>query len=140
MSSLIYNAAKAALLDGGIDLLNDALKVALVGAAYTPDPDAHETFADISGEVSGAGYAAGGQTLTGRTVVRDDINDRAAFDAADLTWATAAFSARGAVLYADSGDPATSPLVAYIDFGYDYGVNGENFLVEWHADGVLTLP
>lgn len=139
MPSLIYNAAKAALLDGGLDLLNDMLKVALVGAAYTPDPDAHEVFDDISAEVSGAGYTAGGQALSGKVILRDDINDRAAFDAADLTWAAATLTARGAVLYADSGDPGTSPLVAHIDFEYDYAASGENYVVEWHADGILTL-
>lgn len=85
MTSILYNSAKTALLNGGIDLLSDTLKVALVTASYVPDVDTHQYYDDVTDEISGTGYTAGGKTLTGKTITQDDANDRARFDAADTT-------------------------------------------------------
>lgn len=139
MTSTLYNSAKTALLNGGIDLLSDTLKVALVSASYVPDVDTHQYYDDVTDEISGTGYTAGGKTLTGKTITQDDANDCARFDAADPTWSVSTFTTRAAVIYIDTGTPATSPLLAYVDFSQDYSQTGEDFTIEWHADGVLTL-
>ncbi|MCW5876895.1 MAG: hypothetical protein KIS85_08435 [Anaerolineales bacterium] len=139
MSSFVYNAAKLSLLQGGLDLAGDDLKVALVTADYAADADAHEFFADVSAEASGSGYAAGGKPLPGAALTRDDANDQAVFSADGLIWPVATFIVRGAVLYKDSGDPASSPLLAYIDFEEELEISGEDFLLQWHQNGILTL-
>ena len=60
MADVIYNAYKKGLGDGAIDWLNDTIKVMLVTSAYTPDQDAHDFKDDITNEISGTGYTAGG--------------------------------------------------------------------------------
>ena len=63
MADVIYNAFKKNIMNGGIDLDTDTIKVALVTATYTPDQDLHEDFADLTNEVVGTGYTAGGGAL-----------------------------------------------------------------------------
>ena len=139
MENLIYNKGKTEVLKGGIDLLTDTIKVALVTSNYTPDKDVDAFFDDVTNEVSGTGYTAGGKALANKSVTQDDINDRAVFDADDVTWTVATITARAAVLYKDTGTASTSPLIAYIDFGLDYSTLGEDFTVEWDTDGILYL-
>lgn len=139
MFSFLYNAGKLAILRGDVQPLVDLLKVALVGSAYSADKDAHAVFADLSDEVSGSGYTAGGQALSDVSLTQDDANDRAVLGATASVWPVASFSARGAVLYKDSGSPATSPLLAYLDFGTLHTVSGEDFYLEWNPEGVLYL-
>lgn len=139
MSSFMYNSAKLRILQGDFDFGSDEFKVALVTAAYSADADAHEFFADVTDEVLGSGYIAGGKELMGKTLARDDANDAVIFDAEDLVWIVATFTARAAVVYKNSGSAATSPLLAYIDFEDDLEAAGEDFTIEWHEDGILTL-
>jgi hypothetical protein len=139
MFSILYNAGKAAILRGDINPLSDTLKVALVTASYTADKDNHDFFNDVSGEVSGTGYTAGGKTLASLAVTQDNANDRAVLTAATAVWAVASFSARGAVLYKATGNPATSPLLAYMDFGITHTVSGEDFYLEWNPSGIIYL-
>ena len=139
MTSFLYNAGKIALLSGGVNLVNDAIKVALFTSGYVPDKDSDENFDDVTNEVSGSGYTAGGKTLTGASTEQDDDNDRAILRADNLSWPVATFTARAAVIYKDTGSAATSLLVAYVDFGDDQSVSGEDFTLEWHQDGVLYL-
>jgi hypothetical protein len=139
MFSFLYNAGKLAILSGAIQPLVHTLKVALVTAAYMASKDGHDFFNDVSGEVSGTGYAAGGQALSGVSLAQDNAADRAGLHASDLTWAVGTFIARGAVLYKDSGNPATSPLIAFMDFGENRSVAGQDFTLEWNPDGDIIL-
>jgi hypothetical protein len=139
MPSIIYNSAKLRILQGEFDFINDDFKVALVTTAYTPDKDAHEFFSDISNEVSGTNYTAGGKALANISLSQDDANDRAILDADDLVWSVASFTARAAVIYKSTGSAATSPLLAYIDFEEDLEAAGEDFILQWHADGIFAV-
>jgi hypothetical protein len=96
-----------------IDLLVDPLKGMLATTAYVPDLTTHTVLADVSPEVSGNPYTAGGLTLTGRTLgVTAHV---ARFAADDLSWAPDAvngFANAGClVLYKSTGVAATSPLI-----------------------------
>ena len=139
MADLKYNAGKVALINGGIDLDTDTIKLALVTSSYTPDIDLHEDFADITNEVVGTGYVAGGQALTTKSVVVDNTNDLAKFDADDVTWGTSTITARAGILYKDTGTPATSTLIAYFDFVSDKSSSAGDFTVSWDSNGILTL-
>lgn len=139
MSSLVYNGTKEALLNGNFDFGSDDLKVVLVTDGYTPDIDADEFLDDISSEVSGTGYSSGGKSLANVSVGRDDANDRAYLDADNLTWPLATFTARAAVVYQNTGTPSTSRLLAYVDFDEDKISSGQDFTIEWHANGILYL-
>ena len=140
MADLIYNNFKTKLLNGAnIDLDDDTLKVALVTSSYTPDQDAHEFFDDVTNEISGTGYTAGGEALTSTTVTQDDANDRVDMDAANVEWTTATFTAAAAVLYKDTGTASTSPLILYWDFGGDQTVTAQTFRLVFNASGILRL-
>lgn len=139
MPSFLYNSAKLRILQRTFDFANDDFKVALVTSAYAPDKDAHEFFTDLTNEVIGTGYTAGGQTLENIVLSQDDANDRAILDADDLAWSVASFTARAAVMYKDTGASATSPLLAYVDFEEDLEAAGEDFLLLWHEDGIIAL-
>jgi len=136
---MIYNTYKSLTQTGGVDLANDTIKVALVTNSYTPNIDTNTYWDDVSAnEASGTGYTAGGATLAGKTVTVDTTNDRAEFDASDITWSSATITARYAVIYKDTGVDSTSPLIGYIDFGEDKSTAGVDFVIQWNTEGIIT--
>lgn len=139
MASLIYNIGKKSILEGVIDLTNDTIKCILVTSSYSPDKDAHLDRADVTNEVSGQGYTSGGEELTDKSFTQDDDNDRGEFDAADITWSSAIFTARAAVLYKSTGVAANDTLIAFIDFEDDYIATEEDFTIQWDTEGILYL-
>jgi hypothetical protein len=126
-------------MNGGIDLDTDTLKVALVTSTYAPNIDTHTKFSDITNEVTGTGYTAGGATLASPTVTMDTTLDKGVFDAADVSWSNSTITARGAVIYKSTGTPTTSPLIAYIDFVSDKVSTAGTFTITWGAGGIINL-
>jgi hypothetical protein len=120
-----------------VDWVTDTIKVALTTSTYTPNQDTHDFFNDITNEVTGTGYTAGGATLASKTVVYTGASNKLVLDAADTAWTTATFTARYAIVYKDTGTASTSPLLGYVDFGGDQTVTGATFTIVWDADGVL---
>jgi hypothetical protein len=143
MASGIYNKFKEFTLKGGtsypVDFDTDTIKVMLVTSAYTPDFDAHDYANDVTNEVSGTGYTAGGATLGTVTVTLDTTNDRVDIDAADTTWSSSTITARAAVIYKSTGTASTSPLIAYIDFSTDQVSSNGTFTISWNAAGIIRL-
>lgn len=140
MANVVYNSFKVAVIDGTIDLDTDSFKVMLVTSAYTANKDTHDYRDDITNEVSGTGYSAGGAALANPAVTVDNTNDLAKWDADDLTWSTATITARGAVIYkARGGASSADELVCYIDFGADKTSTAADFAITWNASGILTL-
>jgi len=117
------------------DTTADRFKVMLVTSAYTPDFGAHDFKADVTNEVAGTGYSAGGESLTSVTLTQ--TGGTITFDAADVTWASSTITARAAVIYDDS--LASDPLVAYIDFGADKSSSNGDFVITWDASGIFSL-
>lgn len=139
MADVIYNSFKQKIMDGSIDLDTDTIKVALVTSSYTPDQDTHEDFADVTNEITGTGYTAGGAALANKAVTKDTTDNEGVFDADDVTWSSSTITARGAVVYKDSGTASTSWLVCYLDFGSDQSSSSGNFTIQWNAEGILNL-
>lgn len=139
MADVIYNSFKKNIMNGSIDLDTDTIKVALVTSSYTPNQDTHEDFADVTNEVSGTGYTAGGASLANKAVTADNTDNEGVFDADDVTWSTSTITARGAVIYKDTGTPSTSLLICYLDFGSDKTSTAGNFTIAWNAEGILNL-
>lgn len=139
MADVKYNSFKVALAENTIDLETDTINCMLVTSAYTPDPDLHANRSDVTNEVVGSGYTAGGQALTTKAVTQDNTNDQAKFDADDVTWTSSTITARAAILYKDTGNAATDSLIAYFDFGSDQSSSNGDFTVAWNANGILTI-
>ena len=139
MADLIYNSFFTDLSKGAIDLDTDTFKLMLVTSAYTPTKT-HAKRSDITNEVTGTGYTAGGATLANVTVTQDNTNDLAKFDADDVSWVTSTITARGAVLYKARGGAASADeLVKYFDFGSDQSSVGAAFTVQFNANGILQV-
>ncbi len=128
MASLIFNSALYDEARGSINYLSDTFKVMLVTVTYTPNKDTHTKRSDVTNEITGTGYTAGGQAATVTVGAVDTVNDRVDISLGGTTWSTATITARGAVYYKSRGGAATADeLVAYIDFGADVTSTGANF-------------
>lgn len=117
----------------------DTFKVALTTNTYTVDIDTHDFFNDVTNEVTGTGYTAGGATLGTLASSYDTATDQARFDAADTTWTTSTITARKAVVYKSTGTGTTSPLVSFVDFGADVSTTAGTFQITWDATGVWLV-
>lgn len=115
---------KQELMEGVHNFTTDTFKIALFTSAATLS--AATTAYATTNEVVGTGYTAGGETLTvtGGSV---SISGTTAFiDFADVTWTTASFTARGALIYNSS---KTNTAVAVLDFGADKTASAGDFVV-----------
>jgi hypothetical protein len=141
-TATLYNAGKLNLINAQMNLGTDTLKVALCTSSYVPNIDTHANLSDITNEVTGTGYTAGGATLASVSTAQDSVNDRAYLTAADTAWANSTLTARYAVLYKSTGSSATSKLIGYIDFGADKSTVADTFYIQWTAaasGGILYL-
>ena len=84
-------------------------------ALYTANADLSyaTTIYTTSNEISGAGYTAGGKTLT--PIVPASSGQTAYVSFNNVTWTSASFTCRGALIY----NGTTNAAVAVLDFGSD---------------------
>jgi hypothetical protein len=88
-------------------------------SAYTPNKGTHTKRSDVSNEVTGTGYTAGGQVITA-TVTKDTTNHRIDITFSDPSWSGSTITGRALVVYKSRGGAASADeLVAYIDNGSD---------------------
>jgi hypothetical protein len=123
----------------GLDWHNDTIKVMLCTSSYTPDQDTHDYKDDVTNEISGDGYTAGGEELTSKTSTYIGATNKIKLSAANSTWSSASFTARTAIIYIDTGVDATSLLLGYADFGADVTVANGTFVIQWSDDGIFTI-
>jgi hypothetical protein len=136
MASLIYNSAIDDIVRGAIDADTDTFKALLVTSSYTPNKDTHDKRDDVTNEVTGTGYTAGGVT-TACTVTKDTANDRVTLQFAAVSWAASTITARALVIYKSRGGASSADnLVAYNDFGSDVSSTAGTFSV---AASTITL-
>lgn len=122
------NSFKSGLLNGGfnfdgsqaykIALYNNSANLSASTTAYTTD-----------GEITGAGYTAGGELLTPTEGIANGV---AYVTFANVTW-SGAFTVRGALIYQVSGGAA----VCVLDFGSDK-VSQNSFTVQFPVPGATT--
>jgi hypothetical protein len=139
MPSKLYGNFLVKALNKEVDWDTDTIKVALTTSSYTPNQDTHDYFNDVTNEVSGTGYTAGGNTLASKTITYDDANNVIVLDAADTTWGSSTITARYAVVYASTGTASTSPLIGYVDFGSDQSSTNGNFTITWDSTGIVRV-
>lgn len=137
----MYGKAMLSILNKEVDLDTDVIKMALVTSSYTFNQDTHDYFNDITNEVSSSGtnYTAGGATLASKTVTYTGATNICNFDCADVSWSSATFTARGAVVYVSTGVSSTSALLCFIDFGEDKSVSNNTFTVTIDANGLFKF-
>lgn len=151
MADFHYNQAAADVYDGSLDMLVDTIKVGLSTSTHVPirdDDFIDEVGADdfVDGELSGSGYVSGfgnsGRlTLASKAIVVDKPNNRAEFDAADVTWTgISAGTAAQATLLKEITNDLASITIANIDSGgFPIVTNGGDLTVQWNAEGISQL-
>lgn len=113
------------------DLSTDVIKIALYTSSADLGPDT--TVYSTSNEVVGTGYVAGGNILTGVTVLL--FGTTAYVDFATSTWAASAITARGALLYNSS---KSNKAIAVLDFGADKSSSNSSFVITMPTNSAST--
>lgn len=116
MTSFVYDSMVDDMATGAISFGADSFKVMLVSSVYVPDKSGHLSAGDITGEVSGGNYTAGGEPVT--VAVTSAVDSETDIELSGASWPASTITARGAVYYASRGGAASADeLVAFIDFG-----------------------
>jgi hypothetical protein len=135
MASLIYNSFWEDVLRGLIDVDSVTVRVMLTTSSYAEDKDTHTKRSDVTNEVTGTGYTAGGVVST-VTVTKDNATDRVTISLGAVNWPSATLTARKAVYYVARGGAATADeLIAVNDFLSDVTATGATFSLS-----ATTLP
>lgn len=135
MASALYNKAKESFLsqNPSIDIDTDTIKVALVNVStdYTYSAS-HQYKSSVTSYSGTTDQTLGTKTVTNGT-----------FDAADSTFTSVAIdgskTVAALVIYKDTGNAATSPLIAYIDGFSAVTPNGGNIGITWSLSGIFAL-
>jgi len=126
--SLTYTSFYYDVCTGAIDLDTNTFKMLLVTYSYVPDKT-HGKRSDITNEITGTGYTAGGNACT-PTVTQDNTNSRVTIDLVVTSWPSSTITARGGVVYKSRGGaPSADELVCYLDFGADVSSTAGTFAV-----------
>lgn len=108
------------------DLVSDVIKLALYTNAA--DLNAATTVYSTGNEVVAAGYSAGGNILTGTSVLLDGTTAIVTFS--NTAWTSSTIVARGALIYNSSKSNKT---IAVLDFGADKTPTANVFTVGFPA-------
>ena len=125
MANSLYARGKQRILEKQISFKDDDIQALLVSADYTPDLSTHEFLSDVQT------YALGG----GAKPLANKTTALGVFDASDVTWQQVAggATAKAVVLFKNTGEVGTSPLLGYIDTitGFPVATNGSDITVQW---------
>lgn len=128
----IYPKGAEKILSGAVNFFSDSLKVALMPAAYSYNA-AHEFLDDVSTPI-GTEQALTGRSVTGGVFDADDA-DFGALPGGD--------TAASAVIYKDTGNASTSPLLLHLTSvtGFPLTTNGAGVALRWSnaAEKIFSL-
>lgn len=126
MASITFNSYLDDVFKGNI-ISTDTYYVMLCTSAYTPDQDTHTKRSDVTNEVTGTGYTAGGQAIV-PVLTKNTTLNRLEFVFPQVTWPTSTITARKAVYYKRRGGAASADeLVCVDDFVSDVATTAGTF-------------
>jgi hypothetical protein len=129
----LTNSFKQEMLQMGQNLATDTLYMAL----YTALADIGQltTAYTTTNEVTGTGYSAGGELVTGATISTDTQTGTVYVNFNNVSWPGANFTARGALIY---NITRSNKSVAVLDFGSDKTFTSTNNTVTMPANTATT--
>lgn len=129
MSNTFYPLGAQKMLAGQVNYSAATVKAAIVSDGYTYSA-AHEFLAD-AGTLVGTPVTLANKSIAGGVFDADD---------ADFGAIAPGSTAKALILYSDTGNPATSPLLAYLDeiTGFPFNTNGGEVKVPW-SNGVAKI-
>jgi hypothetical protein len=139
VTSRRYGRLSLSLWGAVVNWLADDIRVILTTAAYVPDQDTHQYRSDVTNEVVGAGYVAGGIALAGKTITYTAATNLITLDANDVQWPASTITARVGVVFDNTPVLATAkPLLAYEQSDVDLISTAGLWQIVWNASGILT--
>lgn len=142
VSAKFYGAALSNIENAAIDWDTDTIKVMLTTSTYSVNQSTHDFRDDVTNEVTGTGYSAGGAALANKTRTYSALVTT--LDADDISWGSAGSPAtisgiRYAVIYKSRGGASSADeLIGYVDFGADQAVSTGIFTIQWASTGIFT--
>lgn len=125
MANTLFANARQQFLEAQINWMTDTIKCILVDSGnYTAQTETHKFLSDISSSAR----------VTQPVTLTAKATTGGAADAADCTFTSVTGnSIEAIVIYKDTGDEATSPLIAWIDTatGLPLTPNGGDVIVTW---------
>ena len=137
--SQLYNNGIAAL--AGTPYASAPVLALIVDSGHTFDVTNEYVSDVVIDEVTnatGTGYER--KTLTGKTVTADQVNNWVVFDATDLSYTAVETNETwdAVILFIDTGDDATSPLLCYIEIDA-LVTNGSDASITWASTGIFRI-
>lgn len=117
MPSVIYNSFWDDKDRGNINMAADQFFRMIVGPGYVENKDTHQKRSDVTAEISGGGYTAGGVQVT-PTITKDTATDRQVLTfPAGVVPGTGVSGAKEVVYKRRGGAASADELVYCNDFG-----------------------
>ena len=137
----IYGATlkKALANTAAIDLLTtSSVKTLMVTDTYTPNFNTHTLAADVTNEVSGTGYTAGGAAASALALdVSTPATGQLRYDKNDESWAGSTISnAMAAIVY---NHTAVDGLIYLADFVTAASTTAGTFSITWATNGLFYI-
>lgn len=132
ITQVMCSSFKSELLGGIHDLDTDVIKMALFTSTATLGA-ATTAYAATNEVATGGNYAAGGTTMGSPVISLDGTTGICDF--ADVTWAAATITARGALIYNSS---KANRAIVVLDFGADKISTAGDFTVVLPAAAAAT--
>lgn len=130
MSSVVYSSFLADVFAGNCNT-SHSYKAMLVTSAYAENRATHTKRSDVTNEVSGTGYTAGGAAITLSASLNTSTH-RLTLTIPTTTWASSTITARKMIVYrARGGASSADELVCCIDNGTD--VITSSTTMTWNA-------
>lgn len=141
MASTNFTNFTRALATAGHNFSSDSLKVLLVSSVPSEtNLDSWANRSDVTNEITGTGYTAGGITQAYTLNALDTTNNRQSITMTNITsgWTTATFTTVGAIIYKDTGSAATDKLIQFVDFSGSQSVSSGTFGITYTTDLLIT--
>ena len=147
MAQVVYNAKLKALLDGTFDFAAADIRVLLLQANSDINADDANVGAVLTragtAELTSTNYSR--QALGGQATNQNNTDNRAEFDANDVTFSSVAQAASetvtGVLVFVhDTNDAGSTPL--FFDdtlTGLPLTPNGSDITITWHANGIIHV-
>ena len=134
-SIIVYGLVLKSTFGGRINFDSHTFMGMLCGPGYVPNQNTHQFKSSVTNEITGSGYARGGQQISASTNYSNKV---LSVMGSNLVWPAASFSARYLVIYDDSASPDANakPLICCVDFGETKVVSNQSFEWDWAA-GVM---
>jgi hypothetical protein len=143
MASVVYNEFKRAMLAAWLADADVRIRLVMSNTTCGTENDGIVNIADFTtvDVCDGTNYVD--KTLASETATKDDANDRAEYDAADVTWTALGAGTRetvGVLLmdYVDGTD-GNDKVVQYLEFASPVTHDGTDFTISWNAEGNLWV-